>query len=101
MSNIDQLDYVEKYYLSFKNKIHSYTDLYLATFYPVALNKPDSFILGSEVSDSEARKIGKQNNMNNRKPIAVKDVKARISQDIPSEYIAQFQGRENTLPRAA
>ncbi|HSZ72478.1 MAG TPA: transglycosylase SLT domain-containing protein [Cytophagaceae bacterium] len=45
MSNLQQLDYVEKYFSPDKNYINSFTDLYLITFYPAALigKKPDSW----------------------------------------------------------
>jgi hypothetical protein len=61
MSNVKQLDYVKKYFYPYRNKITRFIDLYLVTFYPVALNKPDSFILGSERSQSFAKKVYQQN----------------------------------------
>lgn len=61
MSGIQQLDYVEKFYKPYFGKIHSYSDLYLATFYPFALGKPANFILGSEKNNSYAHKVAKQN----------------------------------------
>ena len=89
MTNIEQLDYVLKYYEKFKNKIESHTDLYLATFYPAALGKPDNYIIGSE--NGNAAIIGKQNRMNNGNPISIGHLKNWISKDIPNEYLAQFQ----------
>ena len=59
MSNVQQLDYVKKYFQG--GKYNSYLDLYLKTFYPKALNEKDNYILGSEVSDARARKIAQQN----------------------------------------
>ncbi len=61
MSGIQQLDYVEKFFTPYFGKIHSYANLYLATFYPAALGKPSNFVLGSKKSDSYARKVAKQN----------------------------------------
>lgn len=64
MSNVEQLDYVEKFYLQAgKNKFKSFADLYLFAFYPLAIyqNKPDSFIIGSEQSDAYARLVTQQN----------------------------------------
>jgi len=61
MSGIQQLDYVEKFFAPYFGKIHSYANLYLATFYPAALGKPNNFVLGSKKSDSYARKVAKQN----------------------------------------
>lgn len=61
MSNIEQLDLVYKYYKKFKGKIDSFEKLYLITFYPAAIGKPDNYIIGSEVSAQRAKKIGEQN----------------------------------------
>lgn len=41
----EQLNYVHKYYLPFKGKINRYCDLYLATFFPAAIGKPDNFVI--------------------------------------------------------
>lgn len=91
MSNVDQLDLVYKYYKSYKHKINSYEDLYLATFYPVAMGKPDGFILGSERNPEWAQKIGKQNKgINNWNPISVADVKQWIRQGVPPQYANHF-----------
>lgn len=43
MSNVQQLDYVKKYYQTYKGKINSAADAYLAVFYPAALGKSDSW----------------------------------------------------------
>jgi peptidoglycan hydrolase-like protein with peptidoglycan-binding domain len=48
MSATDQLKYVEKYFQPYKGKIHNATDLYIATFYPAALGKPDSWVMGGQ-----------------------------------------------------
>lgn len=61
MSALYQLDYVKKYYLSYTNKIKSPTDLYLITFYPYALGKPDTYIFGSEQGNEFARLVKTQN----------------------------------------
>ncbi len=45
MSNVEQLDYVYKYYKPYITKLNSYPDLYLATFFPAALGKADDYIL--------------------------------------------------------
>ncbi len=90
MSNIEQLDYVEKFYLPKKDKINSYINLYLSTFYPVAVWKPQNFVLWSERSQARAESIGRQNNMNNGNPITKRDVERRISKWIPQEYRSQF-----------
>ena len=45
MSNVDQLDYVYKYFYPYRGKMDSLYDLYLVTFFPAALGKPDSYVL--------------------------------------------------------
>lgn len=47
MTAEEQLDWVYKYYKPYKAKIKGYSDLYLATFYPAAIGKPNSYVLGS------------------------------------------------------
>ena len=43
MSAVDQMDYVLKYFKPYIGRLNSYSDLYLATFYPAALNKPNNW----------------------------------------------------------
>lgn len=45
MSNVDQLQFVYKYLKPYTGTIKNLTDLYLAVFYPNAINKPDSYLL--------------------------------------------------------
>lgn len=50
MSNVDQLDWVYKYFnsLGATGKMKSVYDLYLVTFFPIALGKPDNWVLESK-----------------------------------------------------
>jgi hypothetical protein len=50
MSNVEQLDWVYKYFnsLGATGKMKSVYDLYLVTFFPIALGKPDSWVLESK-----------------------------------------------------
>ena len=48
MTAEDQLDFVQKYLASFRGKLHSLADLYMAIFFPVAVSKPDDFVLISQ-----------------------------------------------------
>jgi hypothetical protein len=61
MSNVQQLDYVYKYYLGYKNRIKNVEDMYIITFYPYALNKADSYQIGSEKGIKYAQLVAKQN----------------------------------------
>lgn len=60
MGYLQQLKYVEKYYLQFNKKYFtSYANLYLATFWPAALDKPLTYIFESK--DLSRAKIARQN----------------------------------------
>lgn len=59
LSAIDQLDLIEDYYEPYKSRIRSKHDLYLVTFYPSALGKHDSYVIGGQTK--YGLKISKQN----------------------------------------
>ena len=64
MDGLTQLDVVERYFkaLGFSSgKPASAVDLYIATFYPLAKNKPKDFIIGSEKSATYAATVAEQN----------------------------------------
>jgi hypothetical protein len=46
MSATEQLAYVEKFYSSFKGRLKSGSDMYLATFWPAAVGKGDDYKIG-------------------------------------------------------
>lgn len=45
MSAVDQLDYVEKYYSKYKKAINNLGDCYMKVLYPVAMGKPDTYVM--------------------------------------------------------
>ncbi len=47
MTNVQQLDYVYKYLTPYKGKMNKFTDVYLAVFYPAAIGKPDTHVIGA------------------------------------------------------
>jgi hypothetical protein len=58
LSNVEQLEYVKKYFAYYRGKIDSFFDLYTIVFYPVAFKKYDrSWKYGSEQSDAYARSV--------------------------------------------
>lgn len=62
MTGVQQLYYVEKYYSKLIRQLgaaRSALDLYVMTFYPYALKKSDTYVIGSEVG--RAAIIAKQN----------------------------------------
>lgn len=88
MSATEQLEYVEKYFKRQGVKSGAtLADLYMLTFMPAAVNKPDNFVLGSnqggEVFGIPARAVYNQNKVfdQDRKGyFTVADVKNRINQ---------------------
>lgn len=49
MSNVEQLDYVKKYFQKYASKINSLPEAYLAVFYPAALGKPKDWMFPKNV----------------------------------------------------
>jgi len=47
MTNVQQLDYVHKYFAKYAPKIKNFTDTYLTVFYPAAVGLADSFVIGA------------------------------------------------------
>jgi hypothetical protein len=45
LTAVQQLDYVEKYFSSYKGKIHNLSDLYMVILFPAAVGKADDFVL--------------------------------------------------------
>lgn len=45
MSNVEQLDYVFKYFKPYADKIENFVDLYMVTFFPAAVGKPGNHVL--------------------------------------------------------
>ena len=45
MSAEEQLNYVYKYFLPFKGRLHNLSDVYMAILWPLAAGKPDSYVL--------------------------------------------------------
>lgn len=89
LSAIDQLHYVYKYFKPWSGKIKDYFDLYIITFFPVALGKPDDYIL--ETSKLSAALIAKQNpffDVNKDGKITVGEIKRRMYESIPKSIVA-------------
>lgn len=76
MSNVEQLDYVEKYFAPYAGRVGDLEDLYFAVFFPAAMGKPDDYILQTKSQSAEL--IGRQNpvlDTNKDGVISVLDVK--------------------------
>ncbi len=89
MSNVDQLDWVYKYYYPFRNHINSYDDLYLIDFYPNAdgkfagtLDKPDDWQFPDSVYQQN-----KGIDTDGKGYITIADFKKFIYKNIPPEEL--------------
>lgn len=89
MSAIDQLGYVYKYFKPWTGKIKSYFDLYLVTFFPDAVGRPDDYIL--QTKKLSASTIAKQNpffDVNKDGKLTVGEIKRRMYESIPKAIVA-------------
>lgn len=92
MSNVDQLEYVYKYFAPYKNYITKYEDLYLITFYPNAdkkfagtLSKPDTWAFPDSVYVAN-RGI----DMNKDGTLTIGDFRQWIMAKIPPAWFTQI-----------
>jgi hypothetical protein len=45
MTALEQLDFVEKYFLPYKGRLNTLEDVYMAVLYPKAIGKADEYVL--------------------------------------------------------
>ena len=94
MNAIDQLNYVYKYFKPWTGKVKSYFDLYLVTFFPDAVGKPDDHVL--QTSKLSASLIAKQNpffDVNKDGKLTVGEVKRRMYESIPKSVVANVMAQ--------
>ena len=104
MSAEEQLYYVYSYYYPYRNRIKSYVDLYLATFFPVAIGKQDSFILQARgISASAIADVNPVFDLNNDRQISVGEIKQVILEKIPESWRFYFGGdsakKKSVIPK--
>lgn len=96
MSAVQQLDYVYKYYKMWYKRLgisspQSFGDTYLITFFPLAVNKADSFIL--QTAKLSAALIATQNpafDFNKDGKVTAGEVRAKMLTQIPKEWVSEF-----------
>lgn len=82
MTNVQQLDYVEKYLKRFKGKFKSFVDVYLSVFYPIAVGRGDDYTITRDI-------IAMQNSIFDRNKdldITVLEIKNTLLEQIPTRY---------------
>ena len=82
MTNVQQLDYVYQYLKPYRLKMNSWIDVYLAVFYPKAMNKGDNFTIEADI-------VARQNpgfDINKDLDITVAEIKIALRKNIPEKY---------------
>lgn len=82
MTNIEQLDFVYQYLKPYRGKMNSWIDVYLAVFYPKAMNQGDNFIIKTDI-------VAKQNpgfDLNKDLDITVTEIKTALRKHMPFKY---------------
>lgn len=99
MNNVQQLDYVHKYFLPAKGKMKSFEDVYQYTFYPYSVGKPEDYIIGSEKGLDYAKKLVQQNplDLNHDGHLTVAEFRQFIYKKIPTEFLAQLKKKSSPL----
>jgi len=88
MDYSEQLDLVYEYYKPYTGKLKSYTDTYFVTFFPLAIGKPDDWII--QGGGFTARQIYNSNPAFHQVKdgkIRVWEVKKKILEKLPSEWV--------------
>ena len=92
MTNVQQLDYVYKYFAPYSGRLKSVTDLYTVTFFPVALGKPDNYVL--QTSTLHADTIAAQNpvfDLNRDQQVTLGEFKQSVISRLPSEVLGYLK----------
>jgi hypothetical protein len=93
ISNVEQLDWVEKYIVKWLERfgmrtVQDYNDLYLMIFYPAAIGKPDGWAFPSSIYSQN-----KGMDMNKDGIITIADFNAFIRKMIPANRLIEFTGK--------
>lgn len=101
MNNVQQLDYVYKYFKRGTGKFLSIYHLYLFNFYPYALSQSPSYIIGSEKGMTYARSIKEENSsmgIPGKDTISLQEYldwkEQQILKNVPESFISQFQKKK-------
>jgi hypothetical protein len=87
MSNVQQLDYVYKYFVPYSGKMQSYIDVYFTVFFPLAIGKPDDWVF--QTSKLSASKIATQNpvfDLNKDGKLTVAEVREAMLRKVPASW---------------
>ena len=88
MTAVQQLDYVEKYLKAYKGKYKNYIDVYFAVFFPLAIGKPDDWVIQSKgISALQVYNSNPAFRVLKDGKLRVWEVKKVMLEKLPSEWI--------------
>lgn len=88
MTAVQQLDYVEKYLKTYKGKYNNYIDVYFAVFFPLAIGKPDDWVIqGNGLSASSIYNSNPAFRVVKDGKLRVWEVKKVMLEKLPSEWL--------------
>jgi hypothetical protein len=88
MDSVAQLDLVKRFYAPYRYALNDYPSLYLATFFPVALGKSDTWVLKSDTIS--ASRVALQNpiiDLNGDQQITVEEFKEYCYKNLSADVI--------------
>ena len=90
MNYSEQLDLVYQYYKSYTGKLKSYTDTYFVTFFPIAIGKPDDWVIqGLGLSAGTIYNANPAFHQVKDGKIRVWEVKKKILEQLPVEWLKE------------
>lgn len=98
MSNVEQLDWVYKYFRPYRDKIESFIDLYMVTFFPAAVGKKEDHIL--QTKNISALAISRANpifDLNKDGKVTVGEVSEAFLKRLPAEIREAFKKKVSTF----
>ncbi|MFH0895406.1 MAG: transglycosylase SLT domain-containing protein [Bacteroidota bacterium] len=88
MTSLQQLDYVYAYFRPFSGKLKSYYDLYMVAFAPIAIGRPDDFVIQTKrLSASAIARSNPALDLNKDFKITVGEAKKVMYNIIPKQYL--------------
>jgi hypothetical protein len=88
MDYSEQLDLVYEYYKAYTGKLKSYTDTYFVTFFPLAVGKPDDWIIqGGGLTAKQIYDANPAFQYEKDEKLRVWEVKKTILKELPKEWL--------------
>jgi peptidoglycan hydrolase-like protein with peptidoglycan-binding domain len=78
MTAVEQLDYVKKYFMPYRNRLKKLEDVYMAILYPVAIGKPITHVLFAEGKKTYSQNKGFDANRDGK--ITLKEISTKVRQ---------------------